>query len=276
MSTAYPKISIIMPSYNQGKFIEEAILSVLEQDYPNLEFFIIDGGSTDSTLDIIKKYEKSIDYWVSEKDNGQSAAINKGFRMASGDIITWLCSDDTYLDGTLRYVGEFFTKNKNIDILYGDVKFIDHNGIVFSEIKGLEFSKTKYLSRIGSIPQPASFFRRELLQHVGFLDESLEYCMDYEFFGRIIFSGYDNIKHVNRFLATYRFHEDSKTVAGQNVHNGHQETMKKLQEKFCNENNYNVQYIHILSYFYKVLWVSKNLKNYVKYYNHYLKKIFKK
>ena len=109
----YPKISIVTPSYNQGNFLEETILSVINEEYPNLEYVIIDGGSTDNSKEIIKKYENKLTYWVSEKDNGQTEAINKGFKLVTGDIFNWLNSDDFLEEGALFKIGEQFSNNKN-------------------------------------------------------------------------------------------------------------------------------------------------------------------
>ena len=122
-----PKISIIIPSFNQNEFIEETILSIINQNYPNIEIIVIDGGSNDKTLDIISKYKENFDFLISEKDNGQSHAINKGFNKSTGEIVTWLCSDDTYLPNCLKTVGEYFNKNPDVDFLYGNVISIDES-----------------------------------------------------------------------------------------------------------------------------------------------------
>lgn len=207
-----PKISIITPSYNQGKFLEETILSVLTQGYPNLEYIIIDGGSNDNSIDIIKKYEDRLAFWVSEKDEGQTEAINKGFRRATGDIVTWLCSDDTYYPGTLQFVSDFFLHNPDVDVVYGNAASIDENGVIFRSPRTLDFTLLGLWIGENPIPQPSSFMRSRILEKVGYLNESLYYCMDKEFFLRMAFAG-SKIQHVNKILATYRFHEESKTVS---------------------------------------------------------------
>ena len=124
----YPKISIITPSYNQGQFLEQTILSILSQDYPNLEYIIMDGGSSDNSVEIIRKHEDNLTYWVSEPDKGQSDAINKGFQRATGDILTWLNSDDYYLPGTLHTVAEYFTQHPDVECIYGDLQVVASNG----------------------------------------------------------------------------------------------------------------------------------------------------
>jgi len=127
-----PKISIVTPSFNQGQYIEETILSIVNQNYPNLEYIIIDGGSTDNTVEIIKKYEKHLAYWVSEKDKGQSEAINKGFRKATGDIVCWINSDDFFMPGSLLKVGERFAKDNSLDLLNGHCLLIDEHSNILS------------------------------------------------------------------------------------------------------------------------------------------------
>ena len=125
-----PKISIVTPSLNQAKFLEKTIQSVLAQNYSDLEYIIIDGGSTDGSVEIIKKYQDKIAYWVSEKDRGQSHGINKGFALATGDIFAWLNSDDTYMPGALHTVAEYFSKDSDLDFLYGDVNLINEKSII--------------------------------------------------------------------------------------------------------------------------------------------------
>jgi len=202
------KISIITPSYNQGQYIEQTIISVLEQNYPNLEYIIIDGGSSDNSVEIIKKYEKQLKYWISEKDNGQSHAINKGFKKATGDIIAWLNSDDIYLPDTLNIVNNIFNKNPDIDIIYGDVINFTEKKEEYYKVS--EFKINDFLSRI-SIHQPAVFWRKKLLNNEGFLDESLYYTMDYDLWMRL-FINYKSLK-VNLPLAKFRMHNDSKTTS---------------------------------------------------------------
>jgi glycosyltransferase involved in cell wall biosynthesis len=129
------KISIITPSFNQGKFIEETIQSVFSQEYTNLEYIIIDGNSTDNSIDIIQKYSEQLSYWISEKDHGQAAAINKGFNIASGDIIGWLNSDDILLPGALDKISNAFISHPDIDVVYGDYFFIDENSKILLKKK---------------------------------------------------------------------------------------------------------------------------------------------
>ena len=204
-----PKISIITPSFNQGAYIEHTILSVLDQGYPNLEYFVIDGGSTDATTDIIKKYASRISHWVSEKDSGQSEAINKGLKMATGDIVSWLCSDDLYVPGTLSRVAGIFGDNRDRVMVHGRSILFDEKGK--EEIKGAEAIdlKLRYFSVI-PFPQPSSFFRKRLIEEQGYLREDLHFAMDFDLLIRAALN-YE-IHPVDDILSKYRLHRESKTV----------------------------------------------------------------
>ena len=158
----WPKVSIVTPSYNQGEFLEETIRSVLLQGYPNLEYIIIDGGSQDNSVEIIKKYEPWLAYWVSELDRGQAHAINKGFKRATGEIVTWLNSDDFYARRALGSVAQSFHKQQ-VDLLYGDCFFLDSAAGEYKHVKALPNSEISLF--VGSLPQPSTFFRREVLNY---------------------------------------------------------------------------------------------------------------
>lgn len=207
-----PKFSIITPSFNQGDFLEETILSVLEQNYPALEYIIIDGGSNDRSKEIIRKYEKHLAYWVSEKDNGQSHAINKGFKKATGSLVSWLCSDDLYTPGTLNKVAGIFQDDPAAGMLHGKTVLFNSKGK--ENIKGAteDDLALKYFAVI-PFPQPSSFFRKEVLDTVGLLDESLHFGMDYELLIRIALKY--KILRVDDIFSRYRLHDDSKTVSQQ-------------------------------------------------------------
>jgi glycosyltransferase involved in cell wall biosynthesis len=202
-----PKISIVTPSYNQGQFIEEAICSVLAQKYDNFEHIVIDGGSSDNTIEVLKRYPHLI--WISETDEGQSDAINKGFRLAQGEIIGWLNSDDYYLPGTfLKVVNNLY--DCTIDAVYSNYCFTDANGTVFREI--ITQKSSKWMSLFYCfIPSTTFFFRKEILQRDIYIDKQFHIAMDKEFFAHIYYSGF-YIQKVDAFFAHFRWHETNKSI----------------------------------------------------------------
>ncbi|GEO11239.1 glycosyltransferase family 2 protein [Segetibacter aerophilus] len=207
------KISVITPSFNQGKYIEETILSVINQGYSNLEYIIIDGGSTDNTIEIIKKYENKISYWVSEKDSGQSEAINKGFKIATGDILCWLNSDDIFLSNALNIVSSFFINNKEYQVVNGYLVIIDQFSNILDNLVTLR-QKEWYARRgVYYVSQPSMFWRKEVLQKVGFLRNDFQASMDREFLIRI-FQNNIRIGQIKKLLAGFRVHDTSKSAAG--------------------------------------------------------------
>jgi glycosyltransferase involved in cell wall biosynthesis len=212
MNKTYPKISVITPSYNQGIYIEETIQSVLNQNYPNLEYIIIDGGSSDSTVEIIKKYESKIDFWVSEKDKGQADAINRGFAKATGDVLCWLNSDDYFFPETLKYVASQLNIEKK-EILFGEV---DH---IFEPDKAVKHSnvKNKYenynLELYDYIIQPGSFWTKKVWESTGVVDENLHFVFDWEWFLRAKKNNTE-FKYSNKVMSMYRVHAAHKTSNG--------------------------------------------------------------
>ncbi|MDX1523838.1 MAG: glycosyltransferase family 2 protein, partial [Anaerolineae bacterium] len=206
-----PKISIVTPSFNQAQFIEETIHSIHDQNYPNLEHMVIDGGSTDGTVELLRRYEDRLS-WVSEQDNGQTEAINKGFRQASGDLVAWLNSDDLYLPHTLRTVAHFFQQNPGTDLLFGDCVIIDSTGQPLLERKEIPFDIGVLLWGLNYICQPTVFMRRSLLDIIGYLDETLHYGMDLDYWLRAAIAG-ARIRHTPQFLAQARWHAGAKTLS---------------------------------------------------------------
>lgn len=231
MNQNLPRISVITPSYNQGIYIEETILSVLNQNYPNLEYIIIDGGSNDSTVEVIKKYESRINYWISEKDKGQSDAINRGFAMATGDIICWLNSDDYFLPNTLNYISQHLDTTKN-EILFGEVDYIfePDKTIKPSDVKN---KFTHYnLSLYDYIIQPGSFWTKNFLANTGSLNESLHFVFDWEWFLRAKIN-HSNFKYVEKVFAVYRVHDAHKTSNGGDKR---QKEIEYILEKYNSKN----------------------------------------
>ncbi len=210
----WPRVSIVTPSYNQAQFIEETIRSVLLQGYPDLEYMIIDGGSTDGSVEIIRKYEPWLAYWVSEKDRGQADAINKGWSRATGRVIAWLNSDDYYLSGALAEAMSLWQQFPEASILYGDVVRVDYASREIDRPRRGPFSRddTLHFWRYRNVQQPAAFFDAGLLGEVGYLDTTLHMIMDYDFVLRTSNRG-KQIVHVDRWFTCFRLHDSSKTMS---------------------------------------------------------------
>lgn len=176
----WPKISIITPNFNGADYLEKTICSVLLQGYPNLEYIIIDGGSTDSSVEIIRRYELLLTYWVSEKDSGQAHALNKGFARCTGEIVNWLCSDDILLPGALHTIATHFCDNLNVDVVAGQGRVIYASGDRSDMVGGTTAKAIDLIPANNSVCQPACFYRRNLLDRNPPLDESYHYAMDFE------------------------------------------------------------------------------------------------
>ncbi len=200
------KITIITPSYNQGQFIEETILSVLNQSYQDVEHIVVDGGSTDNTLEILKKYPSV--RWVSEKDEGQSDALRKGLEMSTGDIIGWINSDDYLEKGALEYVGEFFN-NSDAGWLIGNISFVFTPGGKVNSDKSLKITKKSLLSNPDILRQQGTFFRKQMLLDAGGFDKKYHMTMDLDLWFRLL--RISEPVMVDENLAYFRVHEDQKT-----------------------------------------------------------------
>lgn len=208
-----PKISIVTPSFNQGQFIQATIESVLKQNYPNLEYIVMDGGSTDETLAILKSYRRKIKYY-SQPDKGQADAINQGLKKATGEIVTYLNSDDILLPNTLQHVADHFVTHPDSQWLSGDYQIIDENG---QKIHSLVVKYKRLLRHLISfnllcvvnpLSQPSTFWRRSLLKKVGYFNEKLHYCLDFDYWLRLMqqYPPYISPKA----LAAFRIHSSSK------------------------------------------------------------------
>jgi glycosyltransferase involved in cell wall biosynthesis len=224
----YPRLSVIVPSFNQGEYIEETLLSIINQHYPNLELIVIDGGSTDNSVDIIRKYSDKITYWVSEKDRGQSHAINKGIEQATGEWIAWMNSDDCYLEGALHYIFSELDL-QGYDFLYGQcfsgaylTTAIEKRHPVNAK-RDLKDILRFFFNVSHIIPSQSVFVRRNLISDVGILNEGLHYCMDLDWYCRIYIKTQDRLFY-KKTICFYRTNSDTKTGSIENK--GPEESMQ--------------------------------------------------
>lgn len=206
-----PLVSIVTPSYNQGKYLERTILSVLTQDYPNIEYIVMDGGSNDNSLEIIRKYAERISHWKSEKDLGQTDAINQGFAKATGQIFAWINSDDTYEPNAISEAVEYMTTHPEIGMVYGDCNFIDANDRIIGKFNAKQTDYDKLRTGYVHIPQQASFWRADLWQEVEPLDTSIYFAMDYDLWLRL--ARISKICYYPKLWANFRLHGDAKSIS---------------------------------------------------------------
>jgi glycosyltransferase involved in cell wall biosynthesis len=205
------RITVITPSFNQAEYLETTIQSVISQNYVELDYIVIDGGSTDGSVDIIKRYEQHLSFWVSEKDKGQSEALNKGLKKATGDVITWINSDDILLPGALNVIAKAFNDfGPEVGLIYGGATLFDGNGLCREIYHTSAPCPEAYVAGM-IFAQPASFFRKCALEEVGLINEDLHYGMDYDLFARL--SLVTQFQNVPQMFAKYRLHRSSKTVA---------------------------------------------------------------
>ncbi|SFD94839.1 Glycosyltransferase involved in cell wall bisynthesis [Blastococcus tunisiensis] len=209
-----PSISVVTPTFNQARFIEQAVDSVRDQHYPNLEHIVYDGLSTDDTLEVLKRYGDDL-VVVSEADSGQTEAINKGLRRATGDVICWLNSDDYLLPGALQAVGEYFAAHPEATWVTGDGVIVDVDGTpiqrpvrTYKQVLR-RFGPSAYLGLANGIVQPATFWRRSVHDELGYLDESLHYTMDYDWWLRLLTTGRPG--KIDRPMCGFRIHDASKS-----------------------------------------------------------------
>ncbi|MCI1279434.1 MAG: glycosyltransferase [Nitrospira sp.] len=209
---SWPHITVVTPSFNQGQYLEETIRSVLLQGYPNLEYIVVDGGSTDSSVEVITHYAPWITFWVSEKDKGQTDAINKGFARATGTILAWLNSDDVYTEGALWAVAKFFSAHPDLDIGYGACRSLD----AMSRCRAIHVPSEFQLKRLLSsnfIAQPATFFSRQALDAVGGLNQKYHFAFDYGFWMKAALQGRSFARIPGPPLAGFRTWQQSKSEA---------------------------------------------------------------
>ena len=205
----FPKISVITPSYNQAEFLERTILSVISQGYENLEFIIIDGGSTDGSVEIIKKYEDKITFWVSESDGGQTEAINKGLKKATGEWLCWQNSDDIFYQGAFTDLASAVKRYPNVDLIIGDMMLIDKHD---NPLRDIRYVKPTYHSALAEgmiLTNQSAFWKNTMHKEIGYLSETLHYGFDYEWFLRLL--KHCKAAHIDRILGGLRIYGETKT-----------------------------------------------------------------
>lgn len=206
-------LSVVTPSYNTGKYLGAAIQSVLDQDWPGVEYIVMDGGSTDGSVDVLRGFGDRI-RWVSQKDSGQSNAINQGFARTTGQVLSWLNSDDAYTPGAFRTAMEFLAANPDVAMVYGDADYITPDGRYIAPCVHVEpYSARRLFHYSDIIVQPATFFRRSAFEEVGGIDESIHWAMDYDLWLRLAAEGY-KIAYLPKLLAHFRWLKDNKTATG--------------------------------------------------------------
>jgi len=212
ISAEKPLVSIITPSYNQGRYLEQTMLSVLQQDYQRIEYIVMDGGSTDNSIDVIQKYADKLAYWVSEKDKGQTDALNMGFAHANGEILAWLNSDDVYHPGAISAAVAYLQEHPEIGMVYGDLDFIDENDNIIGKFNAAQTDLTRLKRGFVHISQPAAFFRAQLWHKVGPLDPTFFFAMDYDLWVRL--ARVTQLKYLpGKGWAKFRLHSDAKTIS---------------------------------------------------------------
>ncbi|MBM3335988.1 glycosyltransferase [Candidatus Sumerlaeota bacterium] len=204
-----PLVSIVTPSFNSGRYLEETLLSVQRQDYPHIEHIVIDGGSTDGSVDIIRKHEKHLAYWVSEPDRGQSNALNKGSARARGSILAHLCADDLLAPSAVRIAVYFLSLDPTVGLVYGDRLYIDAKGNVVGIHRCPSHDPHMFRKDL-TLPDEATFFRRALFEEVGGIDEDLEFSMGHDLWCKL--AKITQMRHIPAFLGYFRRHDSSKSV----------------------------------------------------------------
>jgi glycosyltransferase involved in cell wall biosynthesis len=243
------KLTIVTPSYNQGQFLEETIDSVLSQNVPDLEYIIMDGGSTDNSVEIIRKYERFLAYWQSAPDDGQASAITAGFARGSGDILAWINSDDLYEPGILAKVESLFETRSATRLLYGDYSLLYPDGRLVQKPK-ISFDFKICLHSFLMIPQPSSFWSRDVWEAVGGVNPKYHLAFDYDFFlraARYLEKQPSAIVHIPEMWSRFRVHESSKSVLRQDAFNAeHQPILQQFGVSSGSLQHRTLHYYHLL------------------------------
>lgn len=210
-----PLITVVTPSFNQGKYIEATINSVLNQSYTNFEYIIVDGVSKDNTIEILKRYENNPKMRIIiEKDKGQSDAINKGFKLAKGELVGWINSDDLLKIDTLEYIAKEYVRNSKASIFYGDIDIIDDDGSYMKTTKANKINYNWLLNVNPDVTQQGSFYNTKYVRDVGYLDENIHFTMDYDLWLRLLQKG--EAVRINKIMGEFRAQPNSKTLTSGN------------------------------------------------------------
>jgi len=233
---SYPRITIVTPSYNQAEFFEKTILSILNQNYPNLEYIVIDGGSVDETVELIKKYEKYITYWSVEPESGQAEAVNIGFEKATGDIVGCQNSDDIYLPGAFEMLAKEYKKNSDNDVYFGHTMLIDDSDNIMSIYKSPSFNFFAHLYEGSQVLSQSVFFNKEVFFKVGLLRTDYVFSFDYEYLCRLAHNN-AKFKKIDNILGCLRIHEKAKTFkipeVGKKEHNSIRDHYIEISKYYC-------------------------------------------
>lgn len=215
MNSTDPSIGIVIPTYNMAATLAETIDSILSQNYINLDLYVVDGASNDETVTLLKGYGDQL-RWISESDTGQTNAINKGMNALNCDIVKWVNADDRLLPGSLKTVADFFTQNPDIDFLYGDIEFINHQGKLLGRHYEPSFSKFILLYGHNLFADPSCFWRQDVYKTIGLFDESFKYSMDYELWVKLVRAG-KQFGQIKQALAQYRVEKGNASIANQSI-----------------------------------------------------------
>lgn len=223
----FERITVVTPNFNHARHLEDALRSVLSQRYPGLEYFVMDGGSTDGSVEVIRRWQDRLAGWASEPDRGQAEAIQKGLRRSTGSICAWLSSTDLYLPGALAAVNRFFRAHPGIDLAYGDALIIGPDGRVEGEKRRTGLSRDSLVYERVTLSQPAVFWRRSLFERVGGFDPAVRFAVDHDLFIRMLAAG--RARHLGRFVACTRIHADA---ISQRLKSDLEEEWRRLDAKY--------------------------------------------
>jgi Glycosyl transferase family 2 len=245
-----PTLSVVIPSFNQGTYIERTIQSIVRQGYPNLDLILMDGGSTDQTMDIVARYKNHFSHIFSGPDGGQSAALAKGFELATGDYISWLNSDDTYNDNALHTVGTFLAQHPDTQFVYGNMRVIDADDKELAFKKSVRFSLPVMKYAFLTVPQMSAFWSKELYLRAGAVDRHLRFCMDYDLFVRM--AQISPPVRINKLIGNFRIHETSKTT---NLEAVRLREDQIVQERYCTFKPSSGLPFHVARFFMRIVLI---------------------